>query len=309
MSAYLGPLGAFTASVTWAFASTHYAEAARTAGAVRVGLVRAVCASVLWLLALALGEGLDALGQIDAPHALCLAGSIVCSYALGDRVFFAAALRIGVSSALAIATIYPLWAALYGTFARAEPLGLSRGVGVVCCLLGVSAVLRMGRTPTVHEAARLRPPLREQRGDALWGAGLALLTSLFWAGNAVFLKLGSEGLSLAQANAVRFPFGVVLLLLQLPRLRIDGALAPPSPSLPALARKLALPLLADTGLGSVCFVYGIAHTDLALGATLSSLSPLVALPIAVVLGTERVSAGKVSAVCLTLLGVVLLVTH
>jgi drug/metabolite transporter (DMT)-like permease len=75
-----------------------------------------------------------------------------------------------------------------------------------------------------------------------------------------------------------------------------------------LARRLWLPLLADTGLGSVAFAYGITHTDLALGATLSSLSPLVALPIAAVLGTERVTLGKVIAVSITVGGVVLLVT-
>lgn len=303
MSAYLGPLGAFIASVTWAFASTRYAEVARTAGAVRVGLLRAASASVLWLVALGLGEGLSALGQIDAQHALCLAGSIVCSYALGDRIFFAAAVRIGVSSALAIATIYPIWAALYGTLLRGEPLGPLRALGIACCLLGVSAVLQLSR------AATERTERATTQKGPLWGAALALLTSLFWAGNAVFLKLGAEGLSLAQANSLRFPCGVLLLLLQLPLARGARAPSPPSPSFAALAQRLALPLLADTGLGSICFVYGIAHTDLALGATLSSLSPLVALPIAVVLGTERVSAGKVVAVCVTLLGVVLLVTH
>lgn len=303
MSAWLGPLGAFMASVTWAFASTRYAEVSRSAGAARVGLLRALCASLLWLGAFALsGEG-DSLSQIDARHALYLVGSIVGSYALGDRIFFAAAARVGVSSALAIATIYPLWAALYGALVRDEPLGLSRSLGVGFCLLGVSAVVRMSRVPSQRLV---------EVGSAWWGAGLALLTSLFWAGNTVFLKLGSEGLSLVQANVLRFPCAVLLLLAQLylapsrAPTRSSGD-QPSTLRFSALARRLALPLIADTGLGSVCFVYGIANTDLALGATLSSLSPLVALPIAVALGTERVTVGKVAAVCITLLGVLLLV--
>jgi drug/metabolite transporter (DMT)-like permease len=74
-----------------------------------------------------------------------------------------------------------------------------------------------------------------------------------------------------------------------------------------LLRRLWLPLLADTGVGSVAFTYGITHTDLALGATLSSLSPLVALPIAAALGSERVTLGKIVAVSITVGGVVLLV--
>jgi drug/metabolite transporter (DMT)-like permease len=295
MTAYLGAGAAFMASVTWAFASTHYAEVARTQGAVRVGLLRAICAATLFSL-LAAFEGHNPL-QIDAWRGLCLAGSVICSYALGDRVFFASAARIGTSSALSIATIYPLWSALYGTIARGEPLGASRAVGMALCLVGVSAVLQLSRGATPRRSGA--------SGSVLGGAGLALLTSLFWAGNTIFLKLGAQGIAIYQANAFRFGCGVLLLLVQLlPRAEVVVGERLP---FGALARKLWLPLFADTGVGGVCFIYGIANTDLALGATLSSLSPLVALPFAVMLGTERVSIAKAAAVCVTLLGVVLLV--
>ncbi|MET0282933.1 MAG: DMT family transporter [Polyangiales bacterium] len=290
---YLGALSAFAASVTWAFASTRYSIVAREQGAVRVGVVRAVTASGLWLTWLACTDGLASLAQIDGRHALILIGSVMCSYVVGDRVFFAASARLGVPSALAIATIYPLWAALYGTFVRGESLGPRRIVGIACCLAGVSAVLWMSRDPKLHQA----------RG--VWqGAALALLTSCFWAGNAVFLKLGTDDLSIYQANGFRYTVAALVLLVQLRTAK------PPASKLPMreLVRTMRAPLALDAGFGSVLFVYGIAHTDLALGATLSSLSPLVALPVAVAMRTERVTAGKVAAVCLTLSGVVLLVT-
>jgi len=285
------------ASVTWAFASIRYAAVAREVGDARVGLLRAVSASVLWWAVVLVTSGSPSTA-VDLRHGAFLVGSIVCSYALGDRVFFAAAHRVGVSTALAIATIYPLWAALYGTLFRGEPFGLRRSLGVLACLVGVSALLALSRASNVSTVAA--------RTHALVGVGLALLTSLFWAGNAVFLKLGTEGPGIVQANAVRFTAGVLLLALQLPRGKSPAAAT--SVSYPSLARRLVLPLLVDTGLGSICFVYGIAHTDLALGATLSSLSPLVALPFAVALGTERFSAGRALAVCLTLAGVLMLVT-
>jgi drug/metabolite transporter (DMT)-like permease len=285
------------ASVTWAFASIRYAAVAREVGDARVGLLRAISASSMWCGVLLVSSGSPSVA-IDLRHAACLVGSIVCSYALGDRVFFAAADRVGVSTALAIATVYPLWAALYGTFFRGEPFGVQRSLGVLTCLVGVSALLALTR------AGRAGPLTRQTA--ALAGVGLALLTSLFWAGNAVLLKLGTDGPGIVQANAVRFTAGVVLLALQLPRGRVPGPEA--TPGYASIARRLALPLLVDTGFGSICFVYGIAHTDLALGATLSSLSPLVALPFAVAMGSERITAGRALAVCLTLAGVILLVT-
>ncbi len=292
----LGALAAFTASATWAFASVHYAEASREVGTVRVNLVRALCATAMWLVALGTLQGFAALSEVGARQALLLAGSIACSYAFGDGIFFAAARRIGVSAALAIATIYPLWAALYGTWARDEPFGLQRAFGLLCCLAGVSALLQLSRADA---------PEPGERSAAGWGVALALLTSLCWAGNAVFLKLGAEGLTSYQANAVRFGFGALFLLAQLPRQQVPAPVR--EARILPLARRLALPLLADTGLGSVCFVYGISRTDLALGATLSSLSPLVALPLSAALGSERVTPGRALAVTVTVAGVVLLV--
>lgn len=292
----LGAFAAFTASITWAYASTRYAEAASRAGSVRINLLRAVFALLLWFSALAIAEGLHTLTTVSSTRALYLAGSIVCSYAFGDGLFFAAAARLGISSALAIATIYPLWAALYGALFRGEPFGAVRGVGLLFCLAGVSALLKLSREPG---------PTQTARGKAALGVLLALGTSLCWAGNAVLLKLGAEGISLYQANTLRFAFGALLLAAQLPRKPTEGA-SPPARLLP-LARSLALPLLADTGLGSVCFVYGIANTDLALGATLSSLSPLVAMPVAAALGVERLTWPRALAVTVTVCGVVLMV--
>jgi drug/metabolite transporter (DMT)-like permease len=292
----LGALAAFATSVTWAFASARYAEASRGASGVRVNLVRAIVASLVWSVALLLLDGPRALHQVSARHALLLAGSIACSYAIGDNIFFAAARRIGISAALAVATIYPLWAALYGVLFRGEPFGVQRALGLVACLAGITALLAQSR----HDVGATEAT----RKAGLAGVALALITSLFWAGNAVCLKLGGEGLSLYVVNAVRFCVGALLLAAQLPlEKQRDGARPA---SLRALLLALWIPLLADTGLGSICYTYGITHTDLALGATLSSLSPLVALPIAAANRTEQLTLAKIVSVVVTVAGVVLL---
>ncbi|HEX6243038.1 MAG TPA: DMT family transporter [Polyangiales bacterium] len=294
----LGAFAALVTSVTWAFASARYATAARDAGGVRVNLVRAAVASLGWGAALLALEGPRSLVSVNSPQLLLLAGSIACSYGIGDNVFFAAARRLGVATALAVATVYPLWAALFGVLFRAEPLGATRALGLMLCLGGVTGLLVQSRTSAPDAAAGGGP-------KALAGVGLALLASLFWAGNAVCLKLGGEGLSVYLTNALRFSLGTLMLLAQLPFERSQRA--DPAPSLPHLTRTLWVALLADAGLGSVCYTYGIVHSDLALGATLSSLSPLVSLPIAALSGTERITPVKALAVSVTVAGVVLLV--
>ena len=51
----------------------------------------------------------------------------------------------------------------------------------------------------------------------------------------------------------------------------------------------------------------LAHTDLAVGATLSSLAPLLVVPVAIAMGEERWSPARFGAVLATVLGIALLV--
>jgi drug/metabolite transporter (DMT)-like permease len=65
--------------------------------------------------------------------------------------------------------------------------------------------------------------------------------------------------------------------------------------------------IADALLGSSLYVYGLSHSDLAVGATLSALAPLISVPVAIVVGEESWSASRLAAVVATVGGVVLLV--
>jgi len=291
----LGPLCAFASSVTWAFASGKYAQKAGETSGARVNCARALFAWAGWSAAVLVTSdvGAGGIAQLSVGRVFLLMLSIVCSYVVGDGVFYAAAQRAGVSSALAVATVYPLWAALYGALVRGETLGPLRAAGLLGCVLGVALLLRQAKP---QGTARVFPQAR-------LGIALALLTSLFWAGNAVFLKEGAEGLPVVQTNAVRFGVGVLLLG---PRVYFERATGPRTPML-LLVRQLWLPLVLDTLLGSVCYVYGLAHSSLALGVTLSSLSPLAALPIAVASGTERVTLARAACVLLIVASVVALV--
>jgi drug/metabolite transporter (DMT)-like permease len=291
----LGPLCALASSVTWAFASGKYAEQAAALGGVRINFARALFAFAGWSAWLVVSGEAGALAGLEPSRALWLALSIVCSYVLGDGVFYAAAQRAGVSSALAVATVYPLWAALYGALVRGESLGPLRLAGLAGAVLGVALLLRLS-SDSGAAAADAR--------SARLGILLALVTSLFWAGNAICLKQGAEGLPMAEANVIRFGFGAALLA---PRVALASRGAAPRTGMGTVLGALIVPLVLDTLIGSACYVYGLAHSELALGATLSSLSPVAALPLAVLSGAERVTAPRAACVIVIVAAVVALV--
>src|SRR5437868_505010 len=96
-AAHLGALAALGSSATWAYASTRYAQASRHAGSVRVNLARAaVVVPVYVALALATRGLHGAVAGLTLTGALWLLGSVICSYAVADSLFFAAARRLGI---------------------------------------------------------------------------------------------------------------------------------------------------------------------------------------------------------------------
>jgi drug/metabolite transporter (DMT)-like permease len=292
----LGPVAAFGASVTWAYSTARYARVSRDVGSARVNFARVLVALPVFGIAQLLLRGPRVQDGVTGARAAWLLVSVVSSYALADSVFLTAARRVGVTTALSIASTYPLWAALWGMLLAGEPLGWQRASGTCLAVGGVVWLVQLA-------SARGDGTKAVVQRDRV-GLMLALATSLLWAANSISVKRGSEGLSILQVNSIRYAMALALLSPQALRKPAPGLTAAPSggwlPVLPAI--------LADAVLGSTCYVYGLSHTDLAVGATLSSLAPLLSVPVAVVLGEERWNARRFAAVLLTVGGVIVLVS-
>lgn len=223
-----------------------------------------------------------------------LSVSMIASYALGDVLFLAATARLGVPAALAVASIYPVWTALIGWVLRGEALSPRQGLGLGLALGGVVAVLLLGRAQPPHARATSR--------SYVLGGALALGTSAFWALNSYAVAHVGSDLNPLLANTVRMLLALVLVP------AVGWALGTRGPwILPKrdLLRSYWVIALESFG-GSLTFVYGLAHTTLAIGATLSSLAPVLAVPMAWAMRTEAVSWPRAGAVAGVVLGLALL---
>jgi drug/metabolite transporter (DMT)-like permease len=287
----LGALAALGSSMTWAFASVRYAKVSRTIGAARVNLARALVVAPLYLAVAGLLHGRRVVEGVSLGRAGWLALSVICSYVLADTLFLSAAKRVGVATALSIASTYPLWAVLVGV-SRGESFGLVRACGTLLCVAGIILLVRLA--PTDSGVRR-----QGKRGGLL----LAGAASVLWAGNSIAVKFGTPGLDITQVNGIRYSIGLAMLAVAV-RVRERKSMLPSTSSWMALAPAIA----ADGIVGSSLYVYGLSHADLAIGATLSSLAPLISVPIAVLLGEEEWNGGRLMAVVMTVAGAVGLVS-
>ena len=286
-ASWVGPVSAFLSSVTWAVAATVYSRLALKTNAFAVNITRALFGLPCFFVAAVIGARGGSLVEafrIPGENALWLAVSVVGSYALGDALFFRSTHSLGVPGALSIASTYPLWSALAGWLVRGEAMTAASVAGLVMVVAGVVTVIR----------SRSEGGAKERGGKAL-GVLLALATSLLWAFNAHAISRGGRGVSPAVANTIRM--ATVLLVVPLvARLSMGPGSAVVVPA--ADARKAAWLFVLEGFGGSMLFL---------LGATLSSLAPVVAVPFAVLSGRERFSLATTSGVILVVSGIVLLV--
>jgi drug/metabolite transporter (DMT)-like permease len=295
----LGALASVGSAALWAFASTRYAQASRAVGSARVNLTRATTVLPLFAVVTLVTTHGHVFAGIDRTRALWLGLSVLCAYGFADNVFFASARRVGITTALAIASAYPLWAALVGVVWRGERFGVVRSSGTLLCVGGIIALIALSpRAVDEHEHAH------STKREAREGILLALLTSVLWAGNTVSVKMGGTGIEAWHANLIRFliawPILAATSALTTRPSRDDGVAR-------AAYRSLVPVSLAEAFVGSSLFVYGLAHTDLAVGATLSSLAPLMSVPFALFYREERWSPPRFAAVTATVAGVVILI--
>ena len=300
-SHWIGPLCAFLSSVTWAVGSSTYAHLSKTSSPYTVNLTRAWIALPLFVISVAMtgeGRGFVELYQgVGWRECLWLALSALASYGLGDVVFLNSARRIGVPAALAIASTYPLWATVISMAFMGRALEGRQWLGLLLSVLGIIGVILHGQS-VQSGGARVR---------ADWGRGvvLAFVTSLFWSLNSVSVAQAGQSLHPGVANTVRMSFAIAMSLI-FGTLQNKGQV--PGLFLPRATLTRRWPIFAMEAFGgSYLFLIGLTHTTLAVGVTLSSLAPVLAVPIAVMQGEERFSWVKTFWIAGVVLGVWLLV--
>lgn len=304
---FAGPFCAFMASVTWAVGSTGYSRLSRGHSAFAVNFGRATVALPIFVVVACIAAGGPAqafeayLGVTQADLGW-LALSIFASYGLGDVFFLWATRSLGVPAALAIGSTYPILTAGLGTLIQGERLAVHQSVGLLLTVAGVIAVImsQSEPTPASSEGAHAAPAHLTRKST---GVLLAFGSMVCWALNSVGTSRGAQHLNPMIGNTFRMIFALIMSA------GFGRILAPGTEiTLPLKVLRKSLPLFVFEAFGgSAFFMYGLSHSSLAVGSTLSSLAPVLSVPVAWFLGMEHFSLKRTLAVCVVVLGIWLLV--
>lgn len=301
LSDYTGQLAALGAAALWACTPLAIEGAARRIGSLTVNLVRLVFAFGFLCLAGWLSRGLP-LPMDATPHTwVWLTVSGLVGYTFGDLCLYRAFVVLGPRLSILMMSLVPPLAALIGWLALGETLTPRDLLGMTLTVSGVAwAVLERTRPKT-------GPTARTAAGLHVTPAGLALGFggALGQASGLILSKIGMGGYNAFAAGQIRVLAGIVgysLLFLVIgwwPNVR-QGVRDRTALGFTALGAFLG-PFLAVT-----LSLIAIRTTVAGVAASIMALSPVLIIPLVILLRGEKVGIGGLLGALVAVSGVALL---
>ena len=289
-----GEVLALVSALLWSVASVLMALGSHRLHVLPLNLIRCTVSSAFFWVLLPFYGGVEAFRTVPSSAWLWLVVSVLILLVVGDTLYFRSLNLAGVSWAMPVAGVNPLWAILLAALFVDEPLTWSLLLGALLVVAGVTLLSR--------------PEMHSTNGQAIEPAALrkgllvALLVSLLWGAGQVTLKPATAGMHSVVANSIRQPLAMFILL----AINLRTGLWKELRHLDR--RSWALILLASlvgTGVGTLFFVMAIQTLGAGRTAVITSTSPLLAIPFSMAMLRERPTRWTVAGTFFTTVGVVL----
>lgn len=291
----VGAIAGLSASTLWVFTTLCFTAAGRRIGATRVNTFRICVALLLHATTLYIVSG-SLWPVVQRQQLVYLALSGVIGLAICDQALFSAFILMGPRRTLLIATTTPLFSLALGVAFLHERPPLLALLGIAITLCGIAWVVSQRAPATENGVAG-----RRAHGFTRAGVSLALLASVAQATGTLFSKLGmghgwlddAQHLAPQPATYIRMIFGLAgmtpIVLMQV-KLRGNGRSAPQRIGTPSQGYMLAaMGALVGPYLGVWSSLIAFDKIDIGVAQTLCGLSPVLILPVAILVEHERIS--------------------
>ncbi|HEY9104666.1 DMT family transporter [Chitinimonas sp.] len=290
---------ALAAAACWAIASILSVAPARHLGAFAFSRWRMlIVASVLWCISLASGGW-----QSVQPNLVwSMAASGLIGIFIGDTALFSALNRLGPRRAGVLFASHSAFSALLAYAVFDERMSGQTLVGALLTVSGVMCAMLFGKR------SEERHDWEADRGDVGVGVALGLLAALCQAGGTLIAKPAmGAGVDPVSASAIRMSTACLAHWAIL-ALGVSAARAHQPLNLKVLGQT-ALNGLVAMGLGMTLILLALKHGNVGMVAILSSVSPVLVLPLLWWRLGRAPASGAWLGAGLTVLGTVLILSR
>lgn len=293
MSPHLGQLAALGAASCWSISALAFEEASKRVGSFAVNVVRLVLAASLLALVGWATRGLPLPTDASTHAWLWLGVSGLVGFTFGDLCQFRAFVLLGPRLTTLVMGLAPPLAAIFGWLLLGEVLRWRQ-------LLAMGAILA-----GIAWAVRARASTRDGSRPSAAGLLLAAGGALGQGGGLVLSKIGMGDYDPFAAAEVRILVGLAGYLVLTTLLRWWPRVNAAVDNRPGVAFT-ALGAFFGPFLGVTLALVAVRHTLAGVAASLMATTPLLIIPLVVVLRRERVGVAGIGGAVLVVLGVALL---
>jgi drug/metabolite transporter (DMT)-like permease len=292
----MGEAAALGAAVLWALTANMLTSQTRTIRAIPLSALRLLFGSIVFVALLVPSGALSELQDMSAKTALSMVASGALGLGVGDTLYIASLGLLGAARTFPISgASYPLLTFVLAASFLDEEVTVIMVLGALLIVAGLCLlVMDTGSSPQVSVRV----------GTAAQGVVLAIAAAGFWALATTWLKLGSGDLGAIAAGSLRVPAAALCMT----------AIAASGPARFHVrnygSRSLAIvgaAGLLGSGVAASLFIFSVQEAGAGKAAILSSTAPLFALPLSVLLLSERLTPRIVMGTIVSILGIWLVV--
>ncbi len=308
LSTRIGEFAALGTASCWTVSALAFETAGKRIGSLATNLIRMALAAVFLTALHAVRQG--GLLPLDAgAHAWgWLAISGLVGFTFGDLCLFRAFVHIGPRLASVMMCLAPPFAALLGWLFLGERLGaldLAAMVLIGCGVAGAIAARAPGAPNPVPGAIAAESSSSTPSGHRTTGLLLGVGGALGQAGGLVLSKIGMGKFDPFAATQIRVLAGFGGFLLVAAALRWGGRMKTALADRPAVAWA-TLGAIFGPFLGVGLSLVAVQRTSAGVAASLMAITPILILPVVVLLERERFSFASLGGAVLAVAGVALL---
>lgn len=289
----LGELASLAAALCWALSAVIYRKALSAIDPLPANAIRCIpTATFMVILLTALGQ-LPQITKIGSIPLLYLTFSVISGLIIGDTLYFYSLRLIGVSRAVPISSIYPLFTVIIVAILLQ---------GEISSMILFGAILVIFGTWLVGTRNDTLSPLT--KADLTKGALAGVGAAIFWALSMVVCQSALQLIDPITANSIRIIILTPVLTMIVLASKTRNQLLHSAPDLWILLSAAGVLAL---GIGGILLLSGISLIGAARAVPLSSTTPLYAPLLAVSLLKEKITLKIFSGTLLTVLGILLII--
>ncbi|MCB2308373.1 DMT family transporter [Clostridium estertheticum] len=292
---HLGEIAALATALCWTITAVSFEAAGKKVGSISVNLIRLVIAFILISIYNLFTRGM--ILPIDASSSawFWLTFSGIIGFVIGDLFLFQAYVEVGARISMLIMSTVPPITAISGFLLMGEKITVLGLLGMIITIVGISLVI-LTKNPG-NKKVRLSHPIK--------GLVYAFIGALGQAFGLVFSKFGMGSYDPFAATQIRIIAAIIGFSIVISVLKKWSELIVAVKDRRAM-RYISIGSLFGPFVGVSLSLLAVQHASTGVVSTITSITPILLIPVSIIVFKERIAPREIFGAIITLLGISLL---